>query len=75
MTDHEIASVQARLPEAIERLRALLDGFAPHLTEAGLLGVSEVFDGDPPHAPGGTITQAWSVSELLRAYELVRPKS
>ena len=46
--------------------REWLAGFAPHLREAGLGTVSEIFDGDPPHRPGGTIAQAWSVSELLR---------
>jgi glycogen debranching enzyme len=29
-------------------------------------GVSEVFDAEPPHRPGGCPAQAWSVSELLR---------
>ncbi|HOW28985.1 MAG TPA: 4-alpha-glucanotransferase [Elusimicrobiota bacterium] len=29
----------------------------------------EVFDGDAPHNPGGTRSQAWSVAELLRAYK------
>lgn len=38
-----------------------------HLGEAGLGSISEVFDGDPPHHPGGCIAQAWSVGELLRA--------
>ena len=36
--------------------------------------VSEIFDGDPPHAPRGCIAQAWSVAELLRvAVENVYP--
>ncbi len=55
----------------LDMLRAHLDAFAPHLAEAGLLFCSEVFDGDPPHAPGGTIAQAWSSAELLRAYALL----
>jgi predicted glycogen debranching enzyme len=46
--------------------RDWLSGFARHLEEAGLGYVSEVFDGDPPHRPGGAIAQAWSVAELLR---------
>ncbi len=44
-----------------------LEPFRPHLEEAGLGQVSEVFDGDAPHRPGGCIAQAWSVAELLRA--------
>jgi glycogen debranching enzyme len=39
-----------------------------HLSEAGLGQISEVFDGDAPHRPGGCIAQAWSVAEVLRAY-------
>lgn len=37
-----------------------------HLAHAGLGHVSEVADGDPPHAPGGCPFQAWSVAELIR---------
>ncbi|MBU0574728.1 MAG: amylo-alpha-1,6-glucosidase, partial [Proteobacteria bacterium] len=43
-----------------------------HLVEAGIGSVSEVFDGDPPHRPGGCIAQAWSVAELIRLYLLLR---
>jgi len=46
----------------------LLKTFAPHLADAGLGSISEVFDGDAPHAPKGCIAQAWSVAEILRAY-------
>lgn len=38
------------------------------LYEAGLGFIGEVFDGDPPHAAGGCIAQAWSTAEPLRAY-------
>ncbi len=44
-----------------------------HLSHAGLGNISEVFDGDAPHRPGGCIAQAWSVAEILRVineYEL-----
>ena len=50
-----------------QRGRALLNGFAAHLNEAGLGTVSEIFDAEPPFAPRGCIAQAWSVGELLRA--------
>jgi len=43
-----------------------------HLTEQGCIGsISEIFDGDAPHEPRGCIAQAWSVAELIRAYELI----
>ncbi len=52
------------------RLEAFLDTISPlyarHLLEAGIGCVSEIFDGDPPHAPGGCIAQAWSTAELFR---------
>ena len=51
------------------RLCAFLRG---HLPEAGIGSVSEVFDGDAPHRPGGCIAQAWSVAELIRLFLLLR---
>ena len=50
---------------------AALDILAPlaqHLEDAGVGSISEIFDGDAPHAPGGCPFQAWSVGEVLRAY-------
>ena len=37
-----------------------------HLEVAGLGHLAEVYDGDPPHRPGGCPFQAWSVAELIR---------
>lgn len=34
--------------------------------ESEYRSLPEVFSGDPPHAPGGTTSQAWSVGEVLR---------
>jgi glycogen debranching enzyme len=42
--------------------------FNQMLYQAGVGTISEVFDGDAPHSPGGCISQAWSVAEPLRAY-------
>lgn len=36
------------------------------LNQACINSISEIFDGDPPHAPKGAIAQAWSVAELIR---------
>ena len=46
--------------------RALLEGFAGHLTEAGVGTISEIFDAEAPFSPRGCIAQAWSVAEVLR---------
>lgn len=47
----------------------LIQPLLDHLNEAGLGHISEVFDGDPPHRPGGCLAQAWSVSEVLRVFD------
>jgi predicted glycogen debranching enzyme len=48
--------------------RELLRAFYGHLFEAGVGSISEIFDAEDPHAPGGCIAQAWSVAEVLRAW-------
>jgi glycogen debranching enzyme len=35
------------------------------LTEYGIGGIAECYDGDAPHKPGGCPWQAWSVAEIL----------
>jgi predicted glycogen debranching enzyme len=54
-----------------------LENFQQHLHEACLGQVSEIFDGDAPHAPRGCVAQAWSVAELLRAIveDIEQPRS
>jgi predicted glycogen debranching enzyme len=42
-----------------------------HLEAAGIGSISEIFDGDIPIEPKGSIAQAWSVAEVLRAWLLV----
>jgi glycogen debranching enzyme len=48
--------------------RKCFKGIIPHLEDAGIGTISEIFDADWPHAPRGCIAQAWSVAEILRAY-------
>jgi predicted glycogen debranching enzyme len=45
-----------------------LDGFRPHLREACIGSISEIFDAEPPFTPRGCIAQAWSVAEVLRCW-------
>jgi predicted glycogen debranching enzyme len=51
------------------KARKALEGIRTHLLEAGLGTISEIFDGDAPHAPRGCPAQAWSVGEALRAWK------
>ncbi|MGB6940776.1 MAG: amylo-alpha-1,6-glucosidase [Bryobacteraceae bacterium] len=60
--------VHGNTEEARQRADRFLDPLRAHLLEAGLGQISEVFDGDAPHRPGGCFAQAWSVAELLRTY-------
>jgi predicted glycogen debranching enzyme len=48
------------------RARGLLEGFEPHLSEACVGSISEVFDAEPPYTARGCAAQAWSVAEALR---------
>jgi len=47
-------------------MRLWLAPLRAHIREAGLGSISEIFDGDPPHAPRGCFAQAWSVAEVGR---------
>lgn len=49
----------------------LLEPMGQHLFDAGVGSLSEVFDGDAPHAPGGCIAQAWTVAEVLRCWQFI----
>lgn len=59
----------------ISHIRRLYDGFEPVMREAGIGSVSEVYDGDPPHYPGGAPSQAWSVAALLNMDYLIKKYS
>ena len=60
--------VHGDMPEVRDRVDRFLQPLREHLWQAGLGQISEVFDGDAPHRPGGCIAQAWSVAEVLRTY-------
>jgi glycogen debranching enzyme len=61
-----------RAGEPVEQLGQLLEPLLLHTHDAGLGTISEIFDGDAPHKPGGCISQAWSVAEVLRAEKKIR---
>ncbi len=50
------------------RARKFLEGFVPHLDEACIGSISEIFDAEPPYTPRGCVAQAWSVAEVLRCW-------
>lgn len=61
------ASMKAGVPRA--ECRQMLSAFTTHLSTEGIGTISEIFDSEPPFTPRGCIAQAWSVAEVLRAYQ------
>jgi predicted glycogen debranching enzyme len=57
-----------------QRIRKLIYGLEEVMNEHGVSTISEIYDGDPPHAPNGAISQAWSVGEVLRIIDLLENK-
>jgi predicted glycogen debranching enzyme len=57
--------------QGVQKVRNLIFGLEECMSEHGISTLSEIHDGDPPHAPRGAISQAWSVSEVLRIIELL----
>jgi 4-alpha-glucanotransferase len=62
------ALAQYRVTGDAAAAQAVLAGIEPHLSDAGLGQINEVFDGDPPHTPRGCPAQAWSVACVLEAW-------
>jgi predicted glycogen debranching enzyme len=63
-----LVSANDRSEESRERARQVLMPLLDHLDIYGINTIPEVLDGDAPHVPGGCISQAWSVAEVIRAW-------
>ncbi len=51
---------------ALEYAERIYEGFKDNVKEYGVGMVAEIFDGNPPHESKGSISQAWSVAEVIR---------
>jgi glycogen debranching enzyme len=49
--------------------KSFLEPLGRQIYSSGLGTLSEIFDGDAPFAPAGCIAQAWTVAELIRAWQ------
>jgi predicted glycogen debranching enzyme len=49
-----------------EKVPKVIENFKYHLDEGCIGSVSEIFDAEAPHQPGGCVAQAWGVAEILR---------
>jgi predicted glycogen debranching enzyme len=57
--------------QGVNKIRNLVFGLEECMSEHGITTLSEIHDGDPPHAPRGAISQAWSVGEVLRIIDML----
>lgn len=55
-------------PEDKAGARRFLEGLLPHLDDACIGSLSEIFDAEAPYTPRGCVAQAWSVAEALRCW-------
>jgi predicted glycogen debranching enzyme len=62
------ACLYVRGEEGKKQVNEHINKALQHCFEAGIGTYSEIFDGSTPHKPNGCISQAWSVSELLRIH-------
>jgi predicted glycogen debranching enzyme len=60
--------------QGVQKVKNLIYGLEEVMSEHGITTISEIYDGDPPHAPQGAISQAWSVAEVLRILDLLESK-
>jgi predicted glycogen debranching enzyme len=60
--------------QGVAKVRKLIFGLEAVMSEHGISTISEIYDGDPPHSPQGTISQAWSVGEVLRIIDILETK-
>ena len=51
--------------------KKIIDSFRSEMCIHGICSISEVYDGDPPQRPNGSISQAWSVAEILRILKMI----
>jgi predicted glycogen debranching enzyme len=57
--------------QALSFYRQILNRFEAELAACCLGSLSEVYDADPPHRPGGCPAQLWSIAQLIIAYNRV----
>lgn len=55
--------------------RAYLLPLLQHINDAGVGSISEIFEGNPPHKARACFAQAWSVAEVLSAWQATKNPS
>jgi predicted glycogen debranching enzyme len=62
-----------RVHQDREAALRFLEPLGRQIYTSGLGTLSEIFDGDAPFTPRGCIAQAWTVAEVLRAWQELAP--
>jgi predicted glycogen debranching enzyme len=60
------AYLQIHGKSGINKIKQLVDSFEQEMKTHGIGTISELYNGDPPYAGKGAISQAWSVAEVRR---------
>jgi predicted glycogen debranching enzyme len=60
--------------QGVNKVKKLVYGLEEVMSEHGVSTISEIYDGDPPHTARGAISQACSVSEVLRIINILEEK-
>lgn len=63
-----VSKVKYEGKKAEKELQSWFENFEPHLSEACIGNISEIFDATSPFEPKGCTAQAWGVAEILRSY-------
>ncbi len=56
---------------ALNFVEEIYNNFEEDMMSYGIGTIPEIYDGDPPYNVNGTISQAWSVAELLRIKKII----
>ncbi|MDV4151285.1 amylo-alpha-1,6-glucosidase [Clostridium sp. AL.422] len=59
---------------SIYKAKEMLSAFEDHMKDGCINGIAEIFDGDFASISRGCYTQAWSVGEVLRIYNILYKK-
>lgn len=60
---------------AIPLAKKITDAMNEEMCIYGICSIAEVYDGDPPQRPNGSISQAWSVAEVIRITKMIEKYS
>ena len=58
----------------LSQAEEILEGFEEDIQSYGIGSISELFDADPPYAPRGAISQAWSVASVLDIHAMIQTR-